>query len=205
MTSKNSEITEAEFTFLREFYPEGEEMTLKELQKRTGYSYERVNSYLKSLAVKKAVVEKKVGRTLVYSLDFKKIYSKIAYYLYATRRANKFSSKKADIFVGISELPEEDIDLYAIFGSFAKGIEKKDSDIDLLCVTDKKEKIEAVISSIKRRYNLKLHPIIIPKTEFAKIKDENKELWNSLIKYGIIFKGYELFYYYAYGKQSKED
>lgn len=205
MVGKNSGITEAEFVFLRSFYPEGREITLKEIEKRTEYSYERVNSYLKGLAAKKAVMEKKVGRTLVYSLDFKKIYSKIAYYLYATKRANEFTSKKPDVFVGISELPEEDIDLYMIFGSYAKGTEKKDSDVDLLIVSSDKEKIEIAITSIKRRYNLKIHPIIIPKIEFAKIRNENKELWNSLMAHGIIFKGYELFYYYAYGKRSEKD
>jgi predicted nucleotidyltransferase len=205
MISKNSEITDAEFVFLRSFYPEGGEIILKELEKRTGYSYERVNFYLKSLTAKKAVIEKKVGRTLVYSLDFKKTYSKIAYYLYATKRANEFSSKKADVFTGISELPEEDIDLYAIFGSYAKGTEKKDSDIDLLCVTDKKGKIETAVSSIKRRYNLHIHSLSIPRTEFAKINKENPEFWKDFVNYGTIFKGYELFYSYAYGKQSKKE
>ncbi len=205
MINKGNEITEAEFVFLRSFYPEGREITLGEIKKRTGYSYERVNSYLKGLATKKAVIEKKVGRTLVYSLDFKKIYSKIAYYLYATKRANEFTSRRPDVFVGISELPEEEIDLYMIFGSHAKETERKDSDVDLLIVSSDKEKIEIALTSIRRRYNLKIHPIIIPKTEFAKIRNENKELWESLTTHGIIFKGYELFYYYAYGKRSEKD
>jgi len=198
-TKKSQEITEQEFIFLRSFFPEGKEITLKELQKRTGYSYERANTYLKKLKSKKAVIEKKIGKTLVYSLDFKKIISKIAYYLYSTNKAREFSSKKAEIFIGFSELPEEELDLYAVFGSYAKGTARKDSDIDLLCVTSNKDKIETAIASIKRRHNLNIQAIIISKTEFAKIKLENPEFWGDLVNYGIIFKGYELFYYYAYG------
>jgi len=181
--SKGDKITEAEFVFLRSFYPQGKGITLKELMKRTGYSYERANSYLKSLALKKAVTEEKIGKTLVYSFDFKRISSKIAYYLYATKRAEEFSTKKKDIFIGLSELPEKELDFCAIFGSYAKGTEKEGSDIDLLCVSEDKDKVETAITSIKRRYNLSIHPLVIPKKEFYLIKNDNSEFWNDLVNY----------------------
>ena len=126
MAHKNSEITELEFVFLREFYSEGHDLTIKILQKRTRYSYERAYSYLKSLAEKGAITKKTVGKTIVYSLNFKKMSAKIAYWLYSTKKANEFSSKKEDIFIGISELPEQDLELYSIFGSYAKGNERKE-------------------------------------------------------------------------------
>lgn len=205
MKNKYDDITEAEFSFLRGFYPEGRDLTIKTLQNRTGYSYERAHSYLNSLFDKSAVMKKIVGRTLVYSLNFNKMSSKIAYWIYSTKKANEFSNKKADVFIGLSELPEEELDLYVIFGSYAKSTERKESDIDLLCVTSNKEKIETAIASIKRRYGLDIQAVIMPKTEFAKIKRENSEFWNDLVKYGIIFKGYELFYYHAYGEQNKKE
>ena len=196
-----TDVNERELSILRTFYPEGKELTLKELKKRTGYSYERINSYLKSLTVKKAVIEKKVGRTLVYSLNFKNISSKVAYYLYSSKRADEFSIKEKTVFIALSELPEEELDIYAIFGSYAKGSQRKDSDIDLLCVTSNKEKIETAISSIQRRHNVNIQPVILPRTEFAKIKNENREFWQDLVNYGVLFKGHELMYYYAYEKE----
>ncbi len=201
MIKKHTDINERELSILRSFYPEGKELTLKELKERTGYSYERINSYLKSLTQKKAVAEKNVGRTLVYSLNFKNISSKVAYYLYSSKRADEFSTKEKTIFIALSELPEEELDLYVVFGSYAKGSQRKGSDIDLLCVTSHKEKVETVISSIKRRYNANLQPVILPRTEFAKIKNENPEFWQDLVNYGILFKGHELMYYYAYEKE----
>lgn len=195
------EVNERELSILRSFYPGGKELTLKELKERTRYSYERINSYLKSLTGKKAVVEKKVGRTLVYSLNFKNISSKVAYYLYSSKRADEFSTKEKTVSIALLELPKEELDLCAIFGSYAKGNQRKGSDIDLLCVTSNKEKIETVISSIKRRYNVNIQPVILSKTEFAKIKNENQEFWQDLVNYGILFKGNELMYYHAYEKE----
>src|SRR3989338_8687771 len=69
------EISHLEGTVIASFFPEAEEMTIKEIQERTNYSYERVNYALKSLVEKKIVIEKKVGKTLVYLLDTNNIYS----------------------------------------------------------------------------------------------------------------------------------
>ena len=46
--SDNIEISSLEGTILSSFFPEAEEMTIKEIQERVDYSYERVNSALKS-------------------------------------------------------------------------------------------------------------------------------------------------------------
>ncbi|MEK6878277.1 MAG: nucleotidyltransferase domain-containing protein [Nanoarchaeota archaeon] len=199
--SEISELTECELEILKSFYPESKDLTLKELQKRTKYSYERINSYLKSLTNKEAVTEKKVGKTLIYSLDLTNLTSKSAYYIYAIGKAKDFSIKEKNLFLALSELPEEYVNFCSIFGSYAKGTAKKESDVDVLIVSEYKEKIEEVIASIKRKYGFDIQAIIIPSKEFTKIRLENKEFWNDLVKYGIIFKGYELLYYYAYGKK----
>jgi len=199
---ENNTLTEGEEIVLRSMFPKGKERTIKEIQKKTAYSsYERNNTYLKILAQKGVLEEKKFGKTLVYSIIPNKWASKKAFNAYALERAEDFSEKHAIVSKALQELPQEEADLVIVFGSYAKGSERKDSDIDTLIVSDEKEKIESTLTSIKRRYGLQIHSIIIPKTEFAKIKNENKELWDSLVTYGILFKGYELFYQYAYKTQ----
>jgi len=194
-----SELEEREYTILKSLYPKAKDLTIKEIMKNTPYSsYERNNSYLKSLAKKKVIQEKKIGRTLVYSLIPNNWLSKKAFNSYALDKARIFSEKYRIISAALKELPEEELDFYAIFGSYAKGTQRKGSDIDLLCIASNKEKIEKAVYAIKRRYNLDITPVILPKAEFAKIKKENPEFWQDLVNYGIIFKGYELFYYYAY-------
>ncbi len=198
ITKNTEELNEAETKILKSFFPKGTDITLKDIMGKSGYTYEPVYRNIQELLKREIISEKKFGKTLVYSLDFKNTFTKIAYYLYATERANKFSSKEQDVYIGISELPSDEMELYTIFGSYSKGTNNKNSDVDILCVTENINKIKTSIESIKRRYNLKIHPVIIPKIEFAKIKNENPELWNDLVDYSIIFKGYELFYYYAY-------
>ena len=195
----NSEIEEGEEVVLRSIFPKAKNLTIKEIMKNTHYSsYERNNSYLKSLAKKKIIEEKKVGKTLVYSLIPNNWHSKKAFYSYSLERARIFSEKHKTIALALKELPEEELDFLAIFGSYAKGKERRDSDIDLLCSTFKKEEVEKTISTIKRKFNLNIQAVIIPRTELGKVKEENSEFWQDLVNYGIIFKGYDLFYYYAY-------
>lgn len=53
------EISMLEGTILASFFPEAEDTTINEIIKRTDYSYERVNTALKSLVEKGIVKEKK--------------------------------------------------------------------------------------------------------------------------------------------------
>ncbi len=196
---KQQELAEGEETLLKSMFPKGKELTINEIMKRTPYSsYERNNTYLRSLAQRKAIEQKRVGKTLVYSLMPRLWVSKKAFHEYALERVKEFSDKHKVISQALQELPQEEIDAVIIFGSYAKGAERKESDIDVLIISNDKGRVETAITSLKRRYGLHIHVIIIPKSEFAKIKTENKELWDSLVTYGILFKGYEIFYYHAY-------
>jgi predicted nucleotidyltransferase len=191
-------LKETEINILQSFFPKGKDITLKEIMKKANYSYEPTYRTLKELTKKRIINVKKFGKTLVYSLDLKRESSKIAFYLYSKNRLNNFKEKHFTILSALSELPEDKVDILALFGSYAKGNERENSDIDLLCVTPEKKELKNTIYSLKRSYNLDFSPILLPKIEFAKIKKENKEFWADLVEYGIIFKGYELFYYYAY-------
>ncbi len=192
-------INEGEEIILRSMFPKGRELTIKEIMPKTGYSsYERNNSYLKGLARKGIAEEKKIGKTLVYSILPQTWAAKKAFSAYSLERAELFSQKQVVVSKALMEISVEMADAVIVFGGYARGLQRKESDIDVLIVSDEKETIEQVIASIKRRYGLPLHPIIVPKKEFANIRKENKELWESLVTHGILFKGHELFYHYAY-------
>lgn len=193
-----NKLGKTELEILQSFFPSGKDITLREVMKKTGYSYEPVYRTLKELANQKFIDVKKFGKTLVYSLDFRKEPSRVAFYLYAREKSNNFREKHFAVVSALSGLSEEKIDILAVFGSYAKGIERKDSDIDVICATAEVEELKNEILSLKRSHNLDFAPIVVPKKEFAKIKKENPEFWSDLVDHGIIFNGYELFYYYAY-------
>lgn len=196
---QDRDIKEEEYAVLRCFYPEAVDVLLKDIQKRSGYSYERVYFYVKSLVKKKVVQEKKMGKTLVYSVNLTKKGAQTAYTLYATLKAQELAHRYPMLDNALQKLPEDKIDLVIVFGSYSRGTERKGkSDIDVMIVTSSSQEIESAIRSIKATYPLDIQSITLSRTEFGKIKQENKELWAELVTHGRIFKGQELFYYYAY-------
>lgn len=195
--TESGKLSETELEILQSFFPEGKELTLKKIMERSGYSYEPIYRTLQGLVKKQIISLKKFGKTLVYELNFNKTEPKIAFYHYSIKRANEFSKKHHPISTAMSELPEDKIDILAIFGGYAKGTQHERSDVDVICVASENE-MASKIRALKHAYNKNFSPVVIPKSEFAKIKTENKEFWHDLVKYGIIFKGYDLFYYYAY-------
>jgi len=190
-------LTETEMKILSSFFPEGKEITLKKIMERSAFSYEPVYRTVNQLVDKKLISVKKFGKTFVYSLDFTKDAVKVAFILYANKRKETFSEKYGKVARALSKVDEEDIELLAVFGSYAKGHPRKESDVDILAVSTKKDK---GLKSLRHETNLDFAPVVLPKTEFAKIKEENETFWKDLITYVILFKGYELFYYYAYVK-----
>ena len=190
-------ISLLEGVIISSFFPEAEDMTIKEIIERIDYSYERVNTALKSLVKKGIVKEKKVGKTLVYFLDLHNLYAEIGFNHYMLEREIELIKKHPKIFKVIKELEKQPFEMIILFGSYSKGNETKHSDVDLMIITDKKNK-ENEIYGLKHLYNLDFAPVFVKWQEFPKIKKENPELWNSLKKFSIVFRGDDLYYYWMY-------
>lgn len=193
-------LKETELRILSSFFPEGRDITLKIIMQRSGLSYEPVYRVVNGLTKKRIISSKKFGKTLVYSLIFEKEEIKTVFFFYAREKLKEFSKSRRVIFNALSKVNEENIDFLAVFGSYAKGTPTKDSDVDVLCASSDKKEDEREIKSLKYETNLEFAPVVMSKTEFRKIKNENTVFWSDLIKFGIIFKGYELFYSEAYLK-----
>jgi predicted nucleotidyltransferase len=195
-------ISMLEGAILASFFPEAKEMTIKEIQERCGYSYERVNSAMKSLAEKKIVEKKEKGKTLVYSLIFDNLMTEtIGFGGYMLQRRIDFIKKHKILSKAIKDIESNPyITILILFGSYSKNTQTKNSDIDLMVVTvpGKEMEIESFIKSFTSKYGFKFAPAALSLLEFPKIKKENKELWSDLKLYGIVFKGNDDFYYGAY-------
>lgn len=193
-------LKETELKILSSFFPEGNEKTLKQIMEKSSLSYEPIYRNVQELADKKIIFSKKFGKTFVYSLNFEKEEVKTAFFFYAKEKLREFSKKHRVIFNALSKINQEDMDFLAVFGSHAKGTQTKESDVDVLCASSNKKEDEKELGSLKYETNLEFTPVVMPKTEFRKIKKENGVFWSDLVSYGIIFKGYELFYSEAYLK-----
>jgi predicted nucleotidyltransferase len=196
------DISHLEGTIISAFFPEAEEMTIKEIKERVNYSYERVNSGLKLLTEKKIVIEKQRGKTLLYSLDLNSPYSySLGFNRYMLQRGVEFIKKHRILFKAIQEIGDYALTWSVIlFGSFSKGTENSQSDVDLIvtCLPKKEKEVENFVKSLRHKYGINFSPVVIPMHEFSNIKSDNPELWHDLRLYAIVFKGDDNFYYRMY-------
>ncbi len=193
------ELSMLEGTILSAFFPEAKDFTIKEIQKRVDYSYERINSALKSLTEKKIVTEENKGKTLVYSLNLQNLYSEIEFGSYCLEKEIEFIKKHKIIYKAIEEIMNNPfVWMVILFGSYSKGTESKQSDVDILCTSNNQKETEKLILSLKHKYGIDFSPVVLSPNEFPNIKKDNPELWNDLKIYGIAFKGDDQFYYWMY-------
>ena len=80
-------------------------------------------------------------------------------------------------------------DIICIFGSYAKGSEKKGSDIDIFIVNGKRAKIR----EIGQMFNLNLSPKIYSEREFRSALRNKNPLINEIVAYHVIINGFEKF------------
>jgi predicted nucleotidyltransferase len=77
-----------------------------------------------------------------------------------------------------------------LFGSCALGTDTKESDIDLLVVSDKKEEVGKAISEFNKKNSRRVSPITVDMNEYIRLKREDKPLYEN-IERGITLWGAE--------------
>ncbi len=74
-----------------------------------------------------------------------------------------------------------------LFGSYSKGENDRNSDMDLFIITNKKKEIN--LSQYEKKLKTKIQTFIKTKGEFYALQKENKHLVNSILN-GTVLKGY---------------
>ncbi len=93
---------------------------------------------------------------------------------------------------------KENLIFIALFGSYAKETQTKESDIDIIILTKKKTDITSTIREIHAKYGKEITPIIMTPKEIQQQKD--KPIIKEIIKYHKILYGYEQFIQNTYLK-----
>lgn len=191
-------LTETELKVLSAFFPEGCERTTKEIEKRSGYSHERVYSTLNALEEKGILSKKKVGKALVYSIKKFDDAAYLSFAYYSINKKDNFIKKYPSAWKAVEEfIDKSKPELVVLFGSYSKDEAKERSDIDVLCVSGNPE-TERIALSLRHKYNLRITPVVVSKEDFRNIRSDNPDLWEEIVRFGIILKGQELFYELVY-------
>jgi len=165
-----------------------EEYTIREISKIRNINYKSAYEAIKKLEEEGSVIVRKVGNTkLCQSAKVATETTIIA----EMQRRNFFISKPTFkiIYEDLAKINESFIAL--LFGSYVKGTQTKNSDIDLLIISNNAEKIAQKINWIPKN----IHTIPINFEEFlVMLRSKEFNVVNEAVKNNIIFLGIEEYY-----------
>ncbi len=186
----------------------GKGLTILEISKKLGIGYRPAYNHINSMEKEGIIKVEKIGNAKRCLLNLSSEKSRhLLEEIDALKKEEIYRKNpkiKAVIESMISKLTEEfisDIHSIILFGSYAKGIATKTSDIDLLfIVTDLKnrrlrENIERESSSYQYSHNLKVSPLITDINEFQRmLKADELNVGKESKSHGISLYGSEMFW-----------
>jgi len=178
---------------LKIFYKK-DKIHLRAISRETNMYGQSVTRYLNELEKEKILKSKKEGNLKIYSWDKNnKVYSIKT--LFDLERLEKLPFQRKEAIKGyIKILPEKPV-FAILFGSTAKNNFSKDSDIDILIVTNNKFSSKEAEKEVDTIYGIKMSTFQISYKEFIK----ELKLKEDKVVQSAILTGYPIFnnnYYY---------
>jgi predicted nucleotidyltransferase len=158
----------------REFY-------VREIAKKLKKSPTTISKYLKEFVKKRLLISEEKFNHLFFkanteSTEFLQL--KISYNL------NKIQMSGLTGFL-VKEFNHSEA--IVLFGSFSRGENNKNSDVDLFIVSSNKKELD--LSIYEKKIGNRIQLFVYSKAELAKMKEKNKELLNNIIN-GIKLYGF---------------
>src|SRR3989338_5701512 len=173
--------------------------SIRDISKSIKKQYAPVHTAVQRLIKKEALKKQRIGHTDYCSIN---VDGDASIFCFAEAwRAKQFKRKNKDIEIITKEVLEKlKAQFYALilFGSYAKGMQTKNSDVDFLLIADstsRAEELERSLAGVLRLSAKPVHVISMSCHDFmdmAKSKDANPV--NQAIGNHIIFGGCEEFY-----------
>lgn len=146
----------------------------REVMRLAGVSKGSANRMLHELSERGFLTSRKRGRMVFYKLDLENPSARQFKIL-----ANVYSlNELVERLKGLSRR-------VVLFGSCAQGTDVRESDIDLLVVTDDKDAVRKGISRFNAKEKRRVVPIIVDANGFARLKREDRPLYDN-IERGIV-------------------
>ena len=157
-------------------------------------SYSFVNRTVTKMITENLILKEKVGHSLLCKLNTKNDKTRVLISLNEVNKKQEFLNKNKELKLITDEIISKiknKVTSVAIFGSYAKNTQTKESDIDLLILTKKQFDTTGIIKNIHAKYGKEISPIVI--TEKQLKNQKNKPIIREIFKYHIILIGFENF------------
>ncbi len=148
----------------------GKSFTMLELSKATKIPYATFYRTIQEMT--DLILFQTVGKAKTVALNTKNAEVKSYLTISSAEEKKEFLEKQPIIKKIATELDTKDI--VVLFGSLAKGTEKKASDIDILIINKKGEK-SLSFSKYELLFKKKINPLFVTKSEFIKMLHEKEE------------------------------
>jgi predicted nucleotidyltransferase len=141
----------------------------REVVRRTGVSKGSAGKILKLLTNLGFLTREEKGRLAIYRLN-----------------QNEATVKQFKVLINVFILKpltdrlKENSRRVMLFGSCAQGVDTKESDIDLLVITDKKEAAAKIISDFNKKSQRRVAPITVDMNEYIRLKRDDKPLYENI-------------------------
>jgi predicted nucleotidyltransferase len=163
-------------------------LTMNQIAKELNESYSFVNRIINRMITEDLIKKEVIGHSLLCSLNRKNDKTKALIILNEVERKQQFLEKNKELKLITDEiLTDIKADSIAIFGSYAKNTQTKDSDIDILILSKNKIDTTKLTREIHAKYGKEISPVIM-----AKI-DPESSLVKEIIKNHVILAGFEKF------------
>ncbi|MBI4453328.1 nucleotidyltransferase domain-containing protein [Candidatus Woesearchaeota archaeon] len=171
---------------------------IRELSKKIGVVYYLVQQNVHKLKGKNILTIKKAGKTSVVQIS---PLINIKYLVKAEEyKKEVFLARNPKIRVIINDIIKESKTKFfslVIFGSYAKGAQRKNSDLDILVIMPNKKDIntmEKTINNIKHISPVPIHDIIVDEKSFNEMKNMDElNVATEVIKRHVVIYGAEIF------------
>jgi len=148
-----------------------QELHEREVARRAKISDGSANKILRKLSEVKILERSTRGRMVFYKFNLRNTVAKQFKVLFNVYSLNE-----------LTESIQQESRKIILFGSCSEGTDVKESDIDLFILTNEKGKIRSEVEAYQRKVEKRISPIIVNSNEFARLRKEDKPLYERISK-----------------------
>lgn len=194
-------LGEIEERTLAQFFPDLGRRTVKQVGEGIKRSYERAYTTLRQLEKNGVLKSEMLGGTLVFRVKNNgspEVYQAFSGVIAA--RMEKFGRRNMIVAKALMKLKRAiRPQLIAVFGSYSRGTDRKDSDADILCVSEGRRGVEREVAALSREFGVRFSPVIVTLEQAFKMREDNKAFFEELRDFAIVIYGRDLFFDICYG------